>query len=162
MIREVMALYEATYQGDFEILAFLLSFFLFFAVAFVLFYVLFAVGLMKMAQRENVENPWLAWIPFAQSYTMGRLVSHKLGENSGWIVLGLTILSSISSFIPFIGFLISLGVAVFMFIVMHWIYEKYSDKSVIMTVLTVLTIGALAPIFIFAIRNNERKVEQFA
>ena len=45
----------------------------------------------------------------------------------------------------------------------HWgistwlvtVYKKFSDKAGVMTVFTVLTGGGIAPIFIFAIRNNE-------
>jgi len=35
------------------------------------------------------------------------------------------------------------------------IYSKVSEKAVVMMVFTVLTCGLLAPIFLFAIRNNE-------
>lgn len=150
-------MYETTPTGDLELLAFFFSFFLFFAIIGIIFYVLFAIGLMRIAKQENIENAWLAWVPIAQSYVLGKLVSHKLGDNSGWIVLGLTILTTFSSFLPFIGVLINIAVGIFMFVVMHWVYEKYSNKAVIMTVFTVLTVGSLAPIFIFAIRNHQPK-----
>lgn len=153
---------ETIMTNDMEILAFIMSFFLIFLIIGIIFYVFLAVGLMKMAGREQIENAWLSWIPFAQTYIMGKLVSHKLGENSGWIVLGLTLLSLFSSLIPLLGSLIQLGIGIFMFVVAHWIYEKYSNKAVLMTIFTVITFGALLPIFIFAIRNNDKFKETIA
>ncbi|WP_243292813.1 hypothetical protein [Bacillus sp. FJAT-47783] len=150
-------MYETTSTGDAELLAFFLSFFLFFAVIGIICYVLFAIGLMNIAKRENIENPWLAWVPVAQAYTVGKIVSHKLGENSGWIVLGLNVLSILASSIPILGALVSIAVAIFMFVVLYWVFEKYSNKAVIMIVFTVLTVGVLGPIFMFAIRNNQSK-----
>jgi len=155
-------MYESTYNGELELLAFFATFLLLFLAVFIVVYVFLAIGLMKMAKRENIENPWLAWIPIAQSYILGKLVSHKQGENSGWIVLGLTILSSFASIIPIIGWIIPIGVGIYMFVLFHWIYEKYSNKAALMTIFTVLSAGSLSAIFIFAIRNNESKIESAA
>jgi len=153
---------EAVMTNDMEIFAFIMSFFLIFLIIGIILYVLFAIGLMKMANRENIENAWLAWVPIAQTYIMGRLISHKLGENSGWIVLGVTLISMFTSWIPVLGQLISFGVLIFSFVILHWIYEKYSNKAVLMTIFTVITAGSLSPIFIFAIRNNDNFKEAIA
>ena len=37
-------------------------------------YILFAIGLMKMAQNKGIANAWLAWIPIAQLYIMGKII----------------------------------------------------------------------------------------
>ena len=34
-------------------------------------YVLLAFGLYTVAKRRGVRNPWLAWIPFGQSWMLG-------------------------------------------------------------------------------------------
>ncbi len=44
-----------------------------FAGAAVLMYVLSARGLQTAARRRGLKNPWLAWIPVANSYLLGSL-----------------------------------------------------------------------------------------
>lgn len=36
-------------------------------------YVLQALAVMRMSQKLYIERPWLAWIPIAQSYALGRV-----------------------------------------------------------------------------------------
>ena len=40
----------------------------------IVMYVLFSLGLYTLAGRRNIENPWLAWIPVVQFYTMGEVI----------------------------------------------------------------------------------------
>ncbi len=45
-------------------------------------YVLQALAIMRMSQKLYVERPWLAWIPIAQSYALGR-VAERCDERQG-------------------------------------------------------------------------------
>ncbi|MGC4377861.1 hypothetical protein WD019_13080 [Fictibacillus sp. Mic-4] len=146
----------STTGDDFTLFALLASFFLIFLVIGIIMYIFLGIGLMRMAKREGIENEWLAWVPIAQMYILGKIVSHKLGPNGGFILLGVSIGAFVLSFIPILGAIIGFAIGIFMFFVYHWTYDKYSDKAVLMTVFTVLTCGGLAPIFIFAIRNNHK------
>ena len=35
-------------------------------------YVLNALAIFRLAKQQNVENAWMAWIPYAQQFTMGK------------------------------------------------------------------------------------------
>jgi len=59
--------------------------------------------MMRTAQRLNIENAWLAWIPIANIYLMSQMAGMHW-----WPILLL-----IASFIPFIGFLATIALAIF-------------------------------------------------
>lgn len=139
-------------------------------------YIFMGFGLMKMGEAMGEKAPWLSWIPYANQYLLG-----KLGINSatGMLLVVANIVSSIFGlalgvlmslsenignaeivYIPLIIFsiimvLYCIAVSVLMYITYHKLYKKFSDKATVMTIFTVLTGTALAPIFIFAIRNNK-------
>lgn len=63
-----------------SLIEFLLAFLLVFAVVMlvllaiaVVSYVLQSIGLMQMAKRRGIKNPWLAWIPVASGYLLGKI-----------------------------------------------------------------------------------------
>lgn len=66
------------------------------------------------------------------------------------------VIEVVTKFIYVISLTLSIGATVFYYITTYMIYKKYSKKYVIMTILTILTLGALEPIFVFAIRNNDQ------
>ncbi len=45
-------------------------------------YVLQALAIMRMSKKLYIERPWLAWIPIAQSYALGR-VAERCDERQG-------------------------------------------------------------------------------
>ena len=67
-------------------------------------YIITAISLMKIAQKTQTENSWLAWIPIANIFLMV-----FIAKKEWWWAL-LIILIGI---IPFIGGIISLGLAVY-------------------------------------------------
>jgi len=138
-------------------------------------YIFMGIGLMEIGKSMGEKNSWLSWIPYANQYLLGKLgMNHAVGLI---LVIGSSIISVLSFIagmingiinegimeeliigylgIIFVIFMIALAIMVLYYISCHNIYKKFSDKSVIMTVFTVLTCGALAPIFLFAIRNNK-------
>lgn len=61
-------------------------------------YIFVALGLYTIAQRRNIRNPWLAWIPVAQLWVLGSLsdqyqrqVNHRATRRRRLLVL-LTVL----------------------------------------------------------------------
>lgn len=52
---------------------FILLSFLLFIVAVAL-YIIFSIGLYQMAKNAGLENSWLAFVPIAQMYIMGKLI----------------------------------------------------------------------------------------
>lgn len=106
-----MEYYEYSYGtsfGEAEIMAFLeefgpmiigvlIAFSLLMMIWGILVYVLTALGLQTVAKRRGIQNPWLAWIPIADSWILGSIsdqyqyvVKAKV-TNRRKIMLGLSI-----------------------------------------------------------------------
>lgn len=127
----------------------------------VVLYVLFAVGLTTLAKSRDLPNPWIAWIPIAQIYTLGevigpvRLGSFNITQPGLYLLLaiiGLWILSAL----PVIGLIFLLANSVVFIGTMYLLYSRYTTDStpILFTILSVL-LPVLVPIFIFVIRNNQ-------
>ena len=118
---------------------------------FITFYILGSLGTSKIAKKMEIENPWMAWIPYCSQFLLGNIAFNK---NVGFVYLGLTILNSFNP-IESLKTIIGLGTFILSVVIYHKIYEKLSKNAVVMTVFTALSGGLLAPVFLFAIRNNE-------
>jgi hypothetical protein len=60
-------------------------------------YIFLSIGLMKMAENAGINNAWLAWIPIANYYIMGELVTSKLKGNGGKYALWASIATLVLS-----------------------------------------------------------------
>ena len=87
-----------------------MAYFVFIAVFSLFSYVYFSWALMRIAQRLNVANAWLAWIPVANLVLMA-----KMAKMHWWPVLLLLTL-----IIPFINFI---GVIVFGVFMTIWVWK---------------------------------------
>ena len=56
---------------------------LFASVLSLLIYVAIAFGLYRMARAIGFANPWMAWIPFCQDYTLGWVADQHSQRNQG-------------------------------------------------------------------------------
>ena len=98
-------------------------------------YLLYCFGIFRIAKKLDVELAWLAWIPYAQYYTLGK-VAEKCDERAGnfsprpWakiVLFGaigtmvvyaiLYVVNLILSFIPFVGFILSLLITAVMMVI---------------------------------------------
>ena len=98
-------------------------------------YVLYCFGIFRIAKKLDVDLAWLAWIPYAQYYTLGK-VAEKCDERAGnfsprpWakiVLFGsigtvvayaiLYVVNLILSFIPVVGFILSLLIATVMMVI---------------------------------------------
>jgi len=119
-------------------------------------YILGSLGTMRIAARQGDQLSWLAWVPIANMYLLGKV---GMSMEVGAILTGGHLLNQImkrmdlglNSLANTIGF----AVLILQFVALHKIYQKLSKKAVVMTIFTVLTLGILGPIFLFAIRNND-------
>lgn len=149
----------------------ILGFLLIFLVVLLILYVFESIGIMKLAKRKDMENSWLAFVPFARTYMYGKLAFKD--KITPIVYLCAEVLSEVVSIEHILQMFNSLanGVTsqtfnlnvfsivcvVISFCAAYKIFKKYSDKAVLMLVLSILSCGLLAPIFLFAIRNNECK-----
>lgn len=125
----------------------------------ILSYIFTGLGLMGMANKKNEKNSWLSWIPFANGFLLGKLA---FGKNAGGIAvllvtIGVPILYIIlgANYVKIIKYVLFIATLTFNYITYYKIYKQFSKSHVVMLVFTILTGGFLAPVFMFAIRNNE-------
>jgi len=90
-------------------------FVLFLFVLMLISYIPFSLGLYRMAVKCGVENPWLAWVPFANLYVMGLIVRELKFQDyevprPELVLPAAALLNIVVSQIPFAGMLFSLAV----------------------------------------------------
>ena len=143
-------------------------------IAIIAFYVLVSyifesLAITSMSKNLKYKNIYISWIPLYNKYILG-----KIG-NSKSLGISLSITSFISLFtivlllllkepqaILIITLLLSVIFTFILDIILsHKIFNKYKSKyKDIMTMLSILSLGFLRPIFLFIIRNKRRKNEQ--
>lgn len=117
-------------------------------------YIFLSIGLMKMAENSGIKNAWLAWIPVANYYIIGEIVTSKMNGKGGNYALGAAIAALLLSWIPILGTIIGIAFAVFSFILYYWIYKKYSENPVLHLILSIF-ISPYAAFAVFALRNKK-------
>lgn len=119
-------------------------------------YILLAIGIQTLAKNRGIENPWLAWIPIANFYLLGKIVGSmeifgkRLDKLEIWVLVayGVTVLLS---WIPVLGFLIAVALLIFEWFFYTELYKRYKpDQVVLYTILSLF----FFPIMIFIIRKN--------
>ena len=145
------------------------SYIILFIVGFIS-YIFTSFGLYKIAKREEEKTYAFAWVPYLNQYLLGKLAFKSRVQAIIMLILNIIVLvMSISvlfisidnihiMYIAIASFIMSLITCVYTFIAHYKIYSKYSRSTVLMTILDIISFGILGPIFIFAIRNNEVKI----
>lgn len=147
--------------GDAMGLAFLAGLSILFIIVGIVFYLLFSFGLYTMAQRRNLENPWMAFIPIAQFYTMGEVIgpvkiaNFDVDQPGLYLLIGAVALW-VLSLIPVLGIIFSLASAVLMGGALYFLFSRYTTDStpIILTVVSILFLIP-GPIIVFALRNKD-------
>lgn len=128
-------------------------------------YVFTAIGLMGIAKKQGKKGGWMAWVPVLDAYLLGKLAFEN--KFMGWILVLLILLSSSfsttingvitsTSLLPQpLSSIVGLIYIVMLLVSLFNIYNKMSDKAVLMMIFTILTFGLVTPFMLFAIRNNE-------
>lgn len=158
------------------ILHFIISFLFVMTIPFVVFYVLGSIGLYVMARNTGINDPWLAWLPGARDYLLGKLAdrfleaNHKKGflrillpvlnvvpSYASWIAMIFSVLLSFTNSImtvPAISIAALLGIAykVCYLVSFYYVMEDYEpSRSVLYTILAFFNLGKL---ILFINRNN--------
>lgn len=129
------------------------------ALFYLVFYCLQSYGVMKIAQRHNVQHSWLSWVPIANAYIYGKIAFKSTTKAAALFALKVAPLTNILFLIfgdnaSSITNIFSFAYAIFLFYATYKIYKRMSDRAVMMLIFSVLSGGTLIPIFLFAIRNN--------
>ena len=98
----------------------------------IVMYIFGALGLMALAKKNKLDNPWLAFIPVGSSYLLGKLgfeiYSSKKEKNPTltWILFGASLASCIGSFLENIASIVTI---VFMVLAYNRIYKNIVPQS---------------------------------
>ena len=98
----------------------------------IVMYIFGALGLMALAKKNKLDNPWLAFIPVGSSYLLGKLgfeiYSSKEEKNPTltWILFGASLASCIGSFLENIASIVTI---VFMVLAYNRIYKNIIPQS---------------------------------
>lgn len=142
-----------------------IAMFIIIVIYLLIVYIFESIFIMKVLKNSRKKTYLLAWIPFYNKYLLGRIANKKvLGVMSaltGLTLTGMSIYFYINSIfdVKLFGFFLVLVLIDFIIniVISHRIFKKalvkYGD---ILTIISVLTLGLLRPIFLFAIRNKEQ------
>lgn len=121
----------------------------------IIVYVFTAISIMTLANRNNISNSWLAWIPVANLYLFSSLIKEKFKiPYFEWIlVVGVAALG-IASINSLVLCLLALTLYIILLIIFHEIFKKYSKSYVLLTIFGIM-FPILLPFFLFTIKNNE-------
>lgn len=145
------------------ILSVMLFIFIIIFIYQVITYVFESIAIMEMGRNLQYKAVGTAWIPFYNKYLLGKIGQHKvLGAilailNVAIVVTGIgSYMQSDLNAILFGMFLLCTFASFILdSIIAHKIYVKASGKyGDILTVLGVLTLGFLRPIFLFVMRRK--------
>lgn len=134
------------------------------AIYMMVSYVFESIAIMKFRKKLNLKNNSRSFIPFYNKYLLGKLTNNKILGAVLALVSILTIITFVLWF--FVGksfafewFVLSLiGGFILNIIVASNIYKLYSKYNVVFTILTIITLGVLRPVFLFALRDSKRVV----
>jgi len=133
---------------------------LFFGLFAIATYVLFALALMTMANKKGIENAWLAFLPIANMYILGKILGeldlfgNKI-EQPEMVLPLITLASFALSGLGFIGSLVSLAVFVVTLIAYYQLVEQYKKGNGVLYVVLLVLLAPVGAYLFFSIRENE-------
>lgn len=131
-----------SFDGSGALAAAALGFIVIVWIVVIALYIFYAFSLFKLAQKRGVEMAWLAWIPVAQFYVLGKMV--KSVKISTFEVPSLEIVLPVGfilTAIPVVGWLVSIALFVVMIFTFMALYKQYvPENAVLYTVLSFLGI----------------------
>lgn len=137
-------------------------------VAAIILWVFGSIGLMNTAKKNNISNPWLAFLPIGRSYIIGKLgfeIYDSENQNKTtfmWITLGL----GAAAFVlgdsnGDLDTLVKYALLFFESWAFYNMFKKLNPKnSVVYTVFTVITGTLLGGVFLYVLKTDEPKKEE--
>ena len=116
-------------------------------------YVICSLALKKIAKAKGIENAWLAWIPVANMYILGKVVgpfNFIVDIAQPELVLPIvTLLGSVLSKVPVVGLVCSLASLVLSLAAYYFLYKQYKpEKATTMLVLTIFFSIICLPLYL--------------
>jgi len=126
----------------------------------VILHLVFSFSLYTMVKKRGMQNPWLAWIPIANFYCVGKIVGNvsifKLNLTNTEIILPLAFALFIGlAYVPLVGFILAAAGLLVLVVAMHKLYMQFdSENAFILTILTAILPVIAAPIIMFIYREK--------
>lgn len=113
-----------------------------------------------MTKRRNMSPHWLAWVPIANMYLIGKIIGEikifSLTLNNMEIILPLAFaLWAGLAYIPLVGFVLS-AIGLFVIVIaFNKLYEKFDrENAFVLTILSAILPVIATPIIMFIYRNK--------
>lgn len=121
----------------------------------IVFYVFQSIALYKLAEKNNINNAWLAWIPVANMYLLGKLgfeiyaPDDKKNEVFTWILLGCSAASLLLSDVSGLSTIADIGLLVFSTWAYYYIFNVINNKNCVLFVVlnVIFRIGGIILFF---------------
>jgi hypothetical protein len=118
-----------------------------------------AYALYTMAVRQGVENPWVAWIPIAQLYTLGKLIRGlKIFDyevpNIEIVLPVASIIFVVFRYVHVLGPIVSIVNFILVLFALNKLYKLY--KPIDATFYTIISIlGFTVPFIVFSLKDKD-------
>lgn len=154
--------YSAADEGALAlVLSFLAAYLVIVLIVGIVCYVFTALSLYQMAKNRNIDNAWLAWIPIANAFIMGKIINEKVAFGSWTIPYAHIFLplfpfaSGLLAMIPFIGWLFPIAYTVYYFGALYRLYRMYKPENAVLFLVLSIIFAITIPFFLFSMRNNQ-------
>ncbi|MCH5304660.1 MAG: hypothetical protein J1E41_07330, partial [Ruminococcus sp.] len=132
----------------------------------IILYIFQSLALYTIAKKRNIENAWLAWIPLASLYIVGKIGDHflaKKGKNYNLAIVLLIVAAvafvcniiSSSGFFGAIGGLCSIAAVVLQFICIYQFYKGVNSNSAVVMLVFSIIFSVAMPFILFSQRNKD-------
>ncbi len=130
-------------------------------------YIISSLGIMNVASKNKIPNAWLAFVPYARYYIIGKLgfeiypEEGKKNPTLTWVLFGLSCGVLVLSSQDY-SYLLRAAVTVFNAIAFYNIFKVLAPKSATGFTIGTVIVENLGGIFLYAVRNNvpESKVDE--
>lgn len=136
---------------------FLIIFLMIAAAIGIVLYIFESLSIYTIAKKRGIENPWLAWIPFANLWIIGQIGDYYNAREGKpdqklrvWtLCLGLGI------FIPFFGVFSIIAAAVLSYICIYKFLKSVNPENSVLMLVLMIVFEIARPFILFAHRNKE-------
>lgn len=126
----------------------------------IVLYVILAYALYKMALRQGLQNSWVAWIPIAQLYILGKLI--RTVQVFDWEIPSAEVVLPVAAIVVFIfnhvhflGGLLSLANYILVLFALNKLYKSYRpEKATLYTVLSIF--GVTVPFILLSLKDYDQ------
>ena len=130
-------------------------------IAKFILYVFECFGIMKLNDNMEYSHSWTAWVPVYHKFLLGRVGKEpQIGiclcifSLIKWILFFAAVFTENNYlWLSWIG--IMLVTFILEMITLHKVYKIHTKYNEVFTVLSIISVGILEPIFLFVIRNKK-------